>query len=404
MRFPLPLLALVAGCTLMDRGDGSRTSTSRTTRGDTTVIATRTTGAIPAHTLAEELRIGSGDVERPDGFARISEIAVDPSGRIAVFDVGRRTLVRFDSTGASLGQIGREGDGPGEYRDGASGWLAALGDGSLALWGGSTNRITLFDAGGAFVRTWGVEEGVGLPTTLGAGADGTVRVRRPTLDGLGGIRVLDWTTAGLLVRTDTVPRFGADQELSDASQRMRERLPFGARNVAATFPGGWVAGHSGEYVLHWSRDGVRRRIERTLDDVEVAPGERTYWEREMVAFFRQLDPAWQWGSLTMPSVKAPFDAILAGDDGSFLVRVAVPGIERPNPEAAEPLRPGEPPRTPTYWSEPSTWERFDTAGTFTGRIALPDGVRPRALRGDRLWAIVRDSMDVPSVVRYRIGK
>lgn len=52
-----------------------------------------------------------------------------------------------------------------------------------------------------------------------------------------------------------------------------------------------------------------------------------------------------------------------------------------------------------------TFDVFEADGTFLGSVRAPDGlsVFPEPVfRGDTLWALTRDELDVQRVVRYRV--
>lgn len=97
-----------------------------------------------------------GAVEGPDEvvFGRISGVLVDPEGRIHVADPQAREVRVFSPDGGFLRRVGRDGEGPGEFRH-LSG-LALAPDGVAAL-DGSLGRVTVFDGSGQVVRTFRLE-------------------------------------------------------------------------------------------------------------------------------------------------------------------------------------------------------------------------------------------------------
>jgi hypothetical protein len=87
----------------------------------------------------------------PVEFASIRSVLLDSAGALIVVDPRNRTVSEFDSTGALARQIGREGAGPGEYRDPYSvAWL----DGNLALLDPGNPRLAVFDRAGGWVTSW----------------------------------------------------------------------------------------------------------------------------------------------------------------------------------------------------------------------------------------------------------
>ena len=62
-------------------------------------------------------------------------------------------------------------------------------------------------------------------------------------------------------------------------------------------------------------------------------------------------------------------------------------------------------RRPLRFEEPIGYDVFDAEGRFLGHVRTPDTFSddPELLaRGDTVWAVVRDDLDVPSIVRFRM--
>jgi hypothetical protein len=49
-----------------------------------------------------------------------------------------------------------------------------------------------------------------------------------------------------------------------------------------------------------------------------------------------------------------------------------------------------------------TWWVLNPEGEQIARVTIPMGLDPRLIRGDELWGVELDELDVPYVVRYRI--
>jgi hypothetical protein len=101
-----------------------------------------------------DLRIGGIDVEPEYTFQSIHDLTVLPDSTIVVADLGGR-VAQFSSTGQWLRDIGRAGQGPGEY--GQPILVQARGD-TLALWDARPPRLSLFDASGEFLRVVPIEK------------------------------------------------------------------------------------------------------------------------------------------------------------------------------------------------------------------------------------------------------
>lgn len=96
----------------------------------------------PTLRLTEVLRVGVLEGPEEYQFARISAVKEGSDGGIYVLDSRLHTLRVFSSTGEFVRQIGREGDGPGEFR--FPYLLAAAGDTIVA---GGRDKVAFFVAG-----------------------------------------------------------------------------------------------------------------------------------------------------------------------------------------------------------------------------------------------------------------
>ncbi|MEP6590984.1 MAG: 6-bladed beta-propeller [Gemmatimonadota bacterium] len=81
-------------------------------------------------------------------LAEVSDVALLANGSVVVFQSSPISAKLFDASGRFLRQIGREGDGPGEYRRAK---LATRGD-SVVLFAGAAGRVTILTTSGKAVR------------------------------------------------------------------------------------------------------------------------------------------------------------------------------------------------------------------------------------------------------------
>ena len=86
----------------------------------------------------------------PGELINPSSMAVDGSGRVYVADQSPVVIKQYDSTGAFIRTIGREGEGPGEFR---AAYIALRGN-RLMVHDPRLQRTTLFDTSGALVRSF----------------------------------------------------------------------------------------------------------------------------------------------------------------------------------------------------------------------------------------------------------
>ena len=86
----------------------------------------------PSPTLVEEARIGPLMGQAEYAFGRVGGLAVTGDGTIWVSDVQRGAVRRYTADGVYIDQIGRKGEGPGEFVAPAN--LRVLPDASVIVW------------------------------------------------------------------------------------------------------------------------------------------------------------------------------------------------------------------------------------------------------------------------------
>lgn len=82
-----------------------------------------------------------------DGFDQITDLAVLPEEHLAILDRVRRVIDIVDSNGAMAGQVGRQGDGPGEFRSPVA--LVGAGAGLVVLQSLTVNTLTSIAVSGS---------------------------------------------------------------------------------------------------------------------------------------------------------------------------------------------------------------------------------------------------------------
>lgn len=334
--------------------------------------------------VEEELRIGTAEGAGPALFGEVAAVEADSLGRIWVLDRQARELRVFDARGAHVRTLGREGGGPGEFRDPVG--MAWAPDGALWVADPAAGRYTVFDTAGHFVASHPRRVGgYSLPWSGGFSADGRLYEVAVAARGHEVAPALLHFDAAL-APADTVPlpaHRGEQFELrSPGGGMMAAGVPFTPGQVVAVDPRGflWV-GTSDRYRLAQLRlDGdTARVVERAAAPVPVTAAEREQAVQELEWFTRQggrIDPG------RIPAHKPAFEQVLVDGGHGIWVRPALPAGE---PGAA--------------------FDVFDAEGRYQGRVRLPGGVGrfpPPVIRGDVLYGVARDSLDVPHVVRARI--
>jgi sugar lactone lactonase YvrE len=104
---------------------------------------------VPEWRFVQELRIGSEN-DDPTGFSDVRGILVDHQGNIWVLEFSTQEIRIFDLSGHHVRNIGRKGQGPGEfvYPDG----MALAPDGLVWVHDPQNGRFSIFSQEGKFVR------------------------------------------------------------------------------------------------------------------------------------------------------------------------------------------------------------------------------------------------------------
>lgn len=379
--------------------------TSVDTIGDTIQVRTTGTSNPRRHAPVPEMRIGELEGADEYTFGAVSEMGVGAAGDLYVFDRQAMQLRRYGADGRFVRNIGRKGGGPGEY-DRVNG-LAVATDGRVFLWDAGNARVTIFTAEGEPEATWRMQGGFFTSNALALDSAGRVHTRVGTF----GPDVTAWRTI--------VVRYGAGGAPVDTLETPRFELPFNqivarrerstsSNNVPYTASTLWaldregrfVYGRSDQYALYRERpDGMVLRIEREAAPVAVSGAERSEREARATWQMRTTDPAWRWNGPPIPDVKPYFTNLRVVEDGRIWVQISQPGERNPDADTTE-TAPNRPP--PLLYREAQVWDVFAPDGYYLGQVELPIAFTLFAARGDHVWGVQRDEMDVQYVVRLRI--
>lgn len=205
------------------------------------------------------------------------------------------------------------------------------------------------------------------------------------------------------------PQLVAQRVTADGTNTSVNTVPFSPAEHWAFSPLGYmVGGVSDRYAIDlYRRDRPVLRIERDYDPVAVTGGERSDHEALARWGMRQTQLDWSWNGPAIPDQKPPFQGLLVGKDGRIWVLLHTPGEPIPEEEVGRPGDDGPNPRPARRWRERPAFDVFEPDGTYLGRVEAPADLSlvPRpVIDGDRVWAVVRDALDVQYVVRYRLGR
>ncbi|HEX6316148.1 MAG TPA: 6-bladed beta-propeller, partial [Gemmatimonadaceae bacterium] len=330
----LLIFAAVLACTANENSPGGAAGlvTVFDSTGDT--VFARVEGQVPVNALRSmtpvmQIRPGADDTTL---FAEVGEVEVDRANRIWLFDYQSNRLFLFDSTGALVRRIGRQGQGPGEFASGSG--LATLADTGAAVWDPRNARISFFTADGDYRTSWPTPAGFFTSNGLYIDDAGTLYLKRPVTPPRGGeilgrmglVRLKDGGAfTDSLVPVDLpVERETYMAVSSDGRSRSATSFRYAPNYYWDFHPDGYfVAAHGGRYEIVLERKGAKPIvIRRSGNPVTLLPDERAEEKEYLIWNMRQTQPSWSWTGGDLPDNKAPLTGITVTRDGSIWVRVA----------------------------------------------------------------------------------
>jgi hypothetical protein len=176
-------------------------------------------------------------------FGRIMDIAVDDRDRVYVADWLRFLIVRVDVETGQTTVMGREGEGPAEFR--APRFIVPLDAGDVGVYDYLLRRFTVFDQQGDLRSSFNLSLMVPYATAVEADGKGHVFVSGAAFDSLAD----DYVVHRFLLDGTYDGSFG-EAELSFATLRDRGR-----------FDGGSMVWDDSREILWISRNGPRFRLQ-----------------------------------------------------------------------------------------------------------------------------------------------
>ena len=363
-----------------------------------------------------EIKIGS--VDDPEYvFGMVAGVAPGPDGSLYSLHPREGSIRRWSADGTPSGSVGRQGEGPGEFRQPME--LGFFGD-SLWVWDWSGYHVSYFDPEGTFLGR------VSPKVDIGGPEGSPPRPSRPFRDGTFlGIEPA-WSqeiATGEITETAYTHMDPEGETLAtiwmhpheprDGLALLRES---GGTFASQAFGDGvsYAVADDGLVVVErraWTGDGeaffTLTRIGLAGDTVftvrvpytpvplatERIDSAVTAQTESLYDFMTRRQPGLARAALEerirdatyKPDYVPPVGAVMTDADGNIWVRRFDP-VELEGGEAF-----GE-------------WWIFDEAGTPLARALTPMGLRIMHVAGGVVWGTEQDELDVDYIVRYRIVK
>lgn len=324
-------------------------------------------------------------------FHQIAGVARDPLGRIYVADAGEAVIRVFSDSGQHIRDIGRSGEGPGEFRQ-----LLGIGFVFDTLYAidGRAQSIIYFDTVGLHLRTTPVASLIGGPGTVSRVLSNGRAVVIPSvrMEAAGRVPRLLATADG--PRPDTLDFIA----VGDGALR----LPAGSGNVYTRDP------FAQPRFLPLHRSGEWWIEVTQYPDAPHSPGEFSVTRRSIAG-----DSIW---SKTFSQEPVDFPAASVDQIVDSMIQASRLPIAETQLRAA--LRP------PAYYyavdrvivsdvgdiwlrvrnGDGRSWLVLDRDGEAIAGLKLPDNVAPRDIVGrESLLAVQTNDVGVETVTRYRLN-
>lgn len=361
-------------------------------------------GPLPTLLGEEEFRVGTVEGGGPESFGMIRQLAVLPDSRFAVADGQAEEVRLFDLEGRHLQTFGGEGSGPGELQ-GLQGVHVGA-DGMLRVAEQGNARLTVFDPDSGFVTTYPLRlhsygfrgpwpaavDSAGRTLVASSGQYGEgrfwnmVRVYDPRMKQLDSIPYREYT--------DLARRAigGGDDDDFPGVWRVElgngawtwAQVPFYSRPHQVLAPTGefWssAAAQVELEVARWTPSGDTSLVltsRRQPESVTAAERDSAMSElRERLAARVSTPPSLD--ASRVPASKPPLYGLSVDDAERLWVRLTEPVADS------------------------TIYDVFSREGRHVETVWLPfrvDQNVPPVVRGDTLWAVVTDDMDVQYVIR-----
>jgi hypothetical protein len=348
----------------------------------------------------EEVRRFSGEEGTDAALVEPRSLAVDGAGRVYVSDVKPSAIKVFGPDGNLIRQIGREGEGPGEFR---VAFIAVWHD-RLVVHDPQQVRTSVFDTSGAYLTSW--RSACCYWTEIGVDTAGLIYIPVPLFSSApepdqGEPKGQPWaryTMDGRVVDTLRVPirsegRTWTIRAGSGAKNKMimSTNVPFTPLQLTALHPmGGFVLGWSEGYEIAVSPNGrdTVRLLRRAWQPDPIPEAQRVAGVERQVGWMRE-----SFDEATIRSIAKLSDVPTSAPAFTDL------DVDREGNVWARQLIGSDSTRT--------TWDVFDRRGVWLGKVTLSGRLGGEAatyFRNGGLYGMTEDDLGRPIVVHYRLAR
>jgi hypothetical protein len=349
--------------------------------------------------LVEEASIGVDVGADEYMFGRVAGVWVTDD-RVLVLDAQIPAVRIFDHEGRHLFDVGRQGEGPGEFMNPGGMVVTSTGD---ILVVEPNLQVEVFGPEGEPKATWNPPAAFDVMgiDMLTLGIDDRVwafwidlQTRRSGRVGVGPEGIIGDPTfppdSGYAPLCLTYNRGGREREVCN--------IPFQPSSLSTLTPeGDWVAGVSDTYSFDvLSPGGSELSIQRYWTPVAVPAREAAYRKQSTAEMVRNRfanDPSWTWNGPEIPDHKPAYGRFIAGRDGRIWVL-----REKPSRQSTDCFDDVE-----VCWLPEGYWlDAFGDDGRFLGTVSLDHYPDNAFIDGETIAMAVTDDAGTIMVKRYRL--
>jgi len=223
--------------------------------------------------------------------------------------------------------------------------------------------------------------------------------------------LIRYSPEGEIIDTVAAPTWDHDFAQVTASRENSSsvrRVPFTATMAWSFSPLGYmVGGLSTDYRIDLFRENAPvLRLERVWSPIPVKSAEAEEQQRRITRSLQRQYGSWRWNGPSVPDTKPPFKEIFVSWEGDIWVSLSTEGVASMGETEARELEEVSG-RVALRFREPAAIDVFSPDGRYLGQVGVPESfqIEPEpVVRGDYVWAVVRNELDVASVVRFRIER